>query len=304
MRSVAIGILTAVALFSAVAEADEDPRRAQAEALFKEGIALHDANREEDALAKFQQAYAVYPTPNILFALATSEQALGRSLPALKHYREAMKSPTLHPNNQQRGRDFVKTLEAKVCRLDVKADDGAVVIDGKPAAVGEPADVEAGDHVIEATSPQGRKAHATVACPKGQLITHRVTFAAGPVTEPPREEPASGGVLTTRNVVGGGAAVLAVAAGVVGVVFLTSSNGKASDANALDTPGTVRTPSVVAQHNGLVDDAESARTASYVTFGIAGALALTSAAVFAFWPSKRGAHVGFGPTSLGLAGTF
>ena len=44
-----------------------DPRKAQAEAVFSDGLKEHDAQHEDPALAKFEEAYNIYPSPNVLF---------------------------------------------------------------------------------------------------------------------------------------------------------------------------------------------------------------------------------------------
>jgi hypothetical protein len=224
-------------LVSTRAWAQEDPRRTQAEALMKEGVSLHEAHKEEDALTRFQRAYAVYPTPNILFAIATSESILGRSLPALRHYREAMKASTLHPNNVQRGRDYVRDLESKLCRIEVKVPPGTTVtLDGTAApSFEDPIDAEPGDHVIEAS--QGEKhARTTAKCTTGKLVSVVVDFASAPAVSappdpitPPRSESSS-----MRMPLAIGASALAVVSAGVGVGFLVSSNSAVSDAQSLD----------------------------------------------------------------------
>ena len=79
----------ALSALQGAAHADDDPRRIEAEALMKEGRGLEDKKREDEALVRFQKAYSVYPTANILFAMASSEQLVGKSLDALRHFRQA-----------------------------------------------------------------------------------------------------------------------------------------------------------------------------------------------------------------------
>ena len=304
---------------ASVARADEDPHRKEAEALLKEGIALHEANKEEDALASYERADAVYPTANILFARASAEQILGRTMVALRHYREALKSRTLHPKNVERGKEYVGELEGKICRLDVKAPAGAMVkVDGAAFTAGEPLDLEPSEHVVDATLAD-KHAHQTISCSRGQMLVLQVAFdgttsAPTIVTDPPREERGST-LLTTRNVVGGAAAVLGVAAAVLGVVFLADSNGKVDDARSYNgsfpggacAGGFVGGNARCSEYDRLSDDASSSRTASQVALGVAGALAVTSVAVFTLWPArKRGADVkaGFAPGGVQLMGRF
>ena len=111
----------ALVLPSGPARAQEDPRKPQAETIFAEGIKLHDAGRNAEALEKYRRAYDVYPSANILFGIARLEQLLGRSLDSLRHYREALESPLLHPKNRELGKEYVAELEKQLGRFDVKA---------------------------------------------------------------------------------------------------------------------------------------------------------------------------------------
>ena len=78
---VSVALLASASVFvAAPASAQDDPRKAQAEALFQEGLKLHDKDREADALEKFQKAYAIYPSPNTLVSVAREEQLVGRPL--------------------------------------------------------------------------------------------------------------------------------------------------------------------------------------------------------------------------------
>lgn len=115
-------------LFAATpAHAQEDPRQDRAVAPFNEGLRLHDEGREAAALEKFREAYEIYPSPNVLFQIARSEELLGRYADALRHYREALKSPLLHPQNRELGATYIASLEARVARVEVRGPAGMVV---------------------------------------------------------------------------------------------------------------------------------------------------------------------------------
>jgi len=280
-------------LVTTAAAAGDDPRRAQAEALMKEGVALHEAHKEEEALARFQRAYAAYPTPNILFAIATSESILGRSLQALRHYREAMNSPTLHPNNVQRGRDYVRDLEAKLCRIEVKAPPGTDVrVDGAPPT--DPLDAEPGDHVVEATN-EGQQTRTTAACAPGKTVAVVIDFAAAappppPVALAPSTSPAPERDTSPRNVAAGAAAGLAVVSAGLGLAFLVRSNSQVSDATSFDAtfPGGACTAAgPCASFRDQLDDARTSRTVSTLGFLGAGLFSVAAVALFTLWPSTR-----------------
>ena len=127
-RLLNVVIVAALLSFPRVVSAQEDPRKVQAESLFAEGLKLHDSNRDADALAKYRQAYGLFPTANILFAIARVEQVLGQSLAAITHFREALKSPIVHPRNQELGKTYVAELEKKLARVTVIGPAGLKVI--------------------------------------------------------------------------------------------------------------------------------------------------------------------------------
>ncbi|MBX3230590.1 MAG: hypothetical protein KIT84_00120 [Labilithrix sp.] len=249
----------------------------------KEGRALADQKREADAFERFKKAYSVYPTANILFAMATSEQVLGKSVDAIRHFRQAMKMPTLHPNNLQKGKSYVAELEAKLARLSVKAPAGAALsIDGAryEGALDEPIDVEPGNHTLEATL--GEK-HATtkVAAVAGKEESVTITFptdAPAPpppppsTTLPPSEpEPRSDRAL---YFVAGGLGLGAIAGAVVGVVFHGQATSAVDDARALPALDCRSSASPDCERaRQLRDDRDSAGNLAGASFIAAGALA-------------------------------
>jgi tetratricopeptide (TPR) repeat protein len=88
-------ILFALA-FTAVPQAvfaQQDAALTEAQARFKEGLDLADANNHEASRLKFQQAWSVYKSPAVLYNLARSEQLTGHDIEAFEHFREFLKMP-------------------------------------------------------------------------------------------------------------------------------------------------------------------------------------------------------------------
>src|SRR4029079_7325109 len=88
-RHVLLACLTvalAVPVFATVDRADHECVEA-AKTRFEEGLELADAGKHEPARLKFQQAYAVFKAPAVLYNLARSEQLTGHELEALEHFR-------------------------------------------------------------------------------------------------------------------------------------------------------------------------------------------------------------------------
>ncbi len=79
-------------------QAPDDPRKAQADALFQEGVLrLHAQDHEAEALDRFRRAATFTPSPAARVSIGQEEQLLGEPLEAIRHYREALKNPLLNP---------------------------------------------------------------------------------------------------------------------------------------------------------------------------------------------------------------
>lgn len=109
------------------AMAQEDPRKAQSTPIFEEGLKLADRGKNAEALAKFRESYAVYPSPNTLFNIGRTEHLLGKTVEALRDYREAVKNPILNPQMVERGKKYIAELEKVVGRVEVTGPGGQQV---------------------------------------------------------------------------------------------------------------------------------------------------------------------------------
>src|SRR5687768_1434746 len=119
-RLLTLAIAATLTFASLPASADDDPRKVRAEGVFKEGVKLHEAGKHEEALAKLREAYLIYQSPNTLGGIARVEQALGKKVDALHHYKEAVKNPLMHPENAAYARKAIAELEAETAHVDVK----------------------------------------------------------------------------------------------------------------------------------------------------------------------------------------
>jgi hypothetical protein len=314
MRSSPPLLLLGLLLMCSAARADDDPRRKQAEPAFLEGLALHDAGREAEALGKFQKAYEIYPSPNALFQIARSEQLLGLPLDALRHYREALQSRLLHPKNLELGKGFVAELEGRLAR---------VVIVGPAATkcrvagaditlpLAEALDVEPGEIVASCTSGDGKQDGRATAV-RGQLVRIELrspTRSEALASEPPPLAPTRG-FWTTRHTVGVALGGIAVVAAGVGGVFVGSREGHVADGKDVLAATAQPCAQPGAPSCAAYDDArsgvKSAETGAVVSFGAAAALGVT-ALVLILWPEQqREARMRVLPLGrdLSLTGTF
>ncbi len=91
MRRVMVTAMGALALWSL----GSAPLRAQdTRAAIERGIELREQNRDEEALAVFQAAYAQDPSAELLAQIALAEAAVGRWMAADLHLRQALQATT------------------------------------------------------------------------------------------------------------------------------------------------------------------------------------------------------------------
>jgi tetratricopeptide (TPR) repeat protein len=84
----ALALVLALCLAAAPARAEvTDELVNKVEQLYAEGAALYRAGRFADALARFHQAYRLYPEPNLLYNAARCQEAAGEIDAAIAGYR-------------------------------------------------------------------------------------------------------------------------------------------------------------------------------------------------------------------------
>lgn len=287
---------------SAPAHAQDDPRKAQAEALFQEGLKLHDKDREAEALEKFQKSYAIYPSPSTLVSIGREEQLLGRPLDALRHFRQALKQPLLNPKYAQLAKQYASELEIRYGKLTINGPSGTrVSIYGETfrLPLDEPLDVEPGTVLLHGDH-DGKLLEGSVLAVAGKVVALElkekndggVTNApptAGPghgVTEPPSESSSSRS--TAGYVVPFGLGVAALAAAGAGIAFASSSRSAEDDARAFRSSGACAPGNdQCGRVRSLVDDASSRATVSYVFYGASVALAVGAAVSWVAWPKSK-----------------
>ncbi|AKU94742.1 hypothetical protein AKJ09_01406 [Labilithrix luteola] len=301
-------LVTCIAL---PASAQEDPRKAQAEALFQEGLKLHDKDRESEAVEKYQKAYATYPSPNILLNLAVSEKILGQNVKALRHFREAVRNPLLNPKGLPMAKKAIAELEPKVARVDVRGPAGLVVkVDGEELRLplAEPLDLEPGTVVATGTLDSERYEGRVLASVGSVTTLEMKPSSSGAATS---SSPASTSS-TTTNVepppvvreksfwdTGRIAGVAAFGVGLVGVGAGVLFASKASDdkdkadafQNELGPSGCsgVGSPKCGEWHDAR--DSQDRNATLSTVFVISGAVVAATGVALFVWPRKEAPHV-------------
>jgi len=283
-------------LLAASAEAQpkkqDDPRRVEAETPYQEGNQFHNLGQGKEALAKYEQAYAIYPSPNTLLNVAREEHLLGRQLKALRHYREALRNPLIAPGAAEFARKYIAELEPSFARIEVSGPNRLVVsLGGEQVTLPlpEPLDVEPGK-ISAAGVMDGRRYEGSVTVATGQVATIELR-----APEAARAEKQRSSYWTSQHITGvalGGAAV--VAAG-LGIGFTVAHNSHASDANSLLSANSEvcrdLTSGACGDYHNKVDSAKNAKTGEVISFVAAGALAVGAVVLLVPWQKKEGARV-------------
>jgi len=295
-----------------------DPR-ADAQVRQEEGIKRYSAGDLNGALSAFTQAYAIYPSPKILWNLVVTELDLGKQLDAVRnlHLYLASTDPAITTQKRDAARTKLEDARKKLGGVQIEAPQGArVSIDGKPFPPAyQPDDVvelESGSHSIVMETASQRKERA-VSTKVGEVT--RVAFddtanaaanpAAPPVkpetpppahkdVEPPPSEPERSGLACPHSGTCVGATIALTALGVVGAVGAIAFNAGASsaktDADALHEGNGACNGSNPTACPGAVkdlDDRHSSRlTLSRVSLGVGAASLIGAGVVFFAWPSK------------------
>jgi tetratricopeptide (TPR) repeat protein len=286
---------TALLLIAALGAAPVEPAAAAKES-FAAGKKLYDQAKFADAVVKFEEAYRLKPHPVIFFNIGKCYEAMGETGKAMRAFRDYLR---LLPDatDRQNVVDAIANLERRlrergVQQLLVFVDppNAAVAIDGKPIT-GNPASAEltAGSHQLTAKldgyDDLARTFNFNIQRSSEMTInlTVKGTAVAGndapkkmpdvDLTPPPTPPSATVTSAPSRHRtwtwVAGGVAVAGLGAAIgMGVVSSGASN---------ELKGS--------QHDRLQADALASKTQSMalganVTYGVAGAAAITAVVLF------------------------
>jgi hypothetical protein len=134
---------------------DRAPETALARRLFREGLSHADAGRWTEASERFDRAYAIRPSPEIGYNLATALERSGQLVRASHLLSTIAESPGARPAVRGAARARLGEVLPRVPRLTVQAsapDRQHLWLDGRPldpARTALPMTVDPGEHLLE-----------------------------------------------------------------------------------------------------------------------------------------------------------
>jgi hypothetical protein len=147
-------VLVHLAARTAVAADVDADEKARGKALLAEGLNLMDNGHAQEALAKFEAAYQIVPSPKVLFNMGLAHQALGNRVTALECFEGFLgELPDAPEDARTYAERQVQLLRADVSFVDISANrPGAEArIDERPVGVlplKKAVVVQPGPHVV------------------------------------------------------------------------------------------------------------------------------------------------------------
>jgi len=177
-----------------IVSAQTEAERAQARAAFQRGVEAYAAERFQEALASFQEAYRIAPHPSVRVNMANCYERLERPLEALDHFERFLaEAENASPEQQREVRTAVRRLRQQVGEVFVRVQpDGATVRVGnvvRTTPVLEPIELARGTHRVEVSFAGHRTETRDVDVRGGDRVELTVTLvpAAPEVVTPPPE---------------------------------------------------------------------------------------------------------------------
>lgn len=173
-----LGLLVVLTLLSAATrascQASDAAGPASPRELFERGVAATQAGDLESALSNFERAYALKPNRTVLYNIARTYVALGRSSGAAQALRGYLKDDG-PPNDPHRAEfeELLRQVERRLGRLsiDVSPPDATIEIDGAPATPDASGSIElaTGPHVVAAEHPDFEPTFVRVTVTAGMI---------------------------------------------------------------------------------------------------------------------------------------
>jgi tetratricopeptide (TPR) repeat protein len=285
--------------------------RAEARAKLVQGSEFLKRREFEEALARFQEAYRLVPSPKIQYNFGLAYRGLGRKADAMEAFdRFLSEAPDAPKESRQTAERERAELLGQVTVLEVKVDlaGAEVFIDGRSYGTTHTNHIylDPGPHQLSVEKAgEGPAFTERINATAGQRMTVMARLARAPTPPPPAhdssppqalpepvpprghdEPPPPQEPMRWQPIAGWASAGAAVVAAGFGGYEVMSSNSKFSDFNHRSDCGEIRENRGGPACAALYDDATSARQKAYVGFAVAGAFAAASVVFFVLTPEK------------------
>lgn len=262
-----------------------DDAHARAERLIARGVQARRQRREREALALFEQAHALAPSPRSLGQMALAEKSLRNFVPAEVHLLAALDAPD-DPwvvRNREALQLALEIVNKHLAWLHVTTNvaGAALFVDGRRRAtlpLETALRIEAGPVVVEVRAPGHRSARRQItvdASGRASLDVRLEPVATPPpraeVTPPttPRADPTPKSWLpgiVTAGAIGGAGLIVGTALGIRAVVVVDERNDRCPEAACADPRGV--------ELDGQARSLATGSTASFVVGGLGVATAI------------------------------
>jgi PEGA domain len=185
--AVALFLLTAAARTRGQGNADKK----QAQALQVAGVHLMDQGDDKGALAKFEEAFRLFPSPKILFNMGRAHFALHEEVEALTAFERFLdESPYAPKESREEAERVITQLRPRLSYLDLQVDDNdsKISVDGREvgtAPLARPVIVTPGPHEVRVEKTGLVSSTQTVSPVPGQKLRMVVRLSAAVETAPP-----------------------------------------------------------------------------------------------------------------------
>lgn len=187
LLSLAMVVISGAGLAGPAAADDSAAARREADRHFKTGVKLFEETKYSEALAEFEQAYALASHPLVLYNLATTHRALSQYAQAVDFYNRflAEGKGVVKPAQLAKGQRELDDVLRLIARVEVTTTpEGATVsVDGRalgPTPLGQPLILGPGDHVVNATLDGHDPAERRFRVAAGDTLAVALTLARRP----------------------------------------------------------------------------------------------------------------------------
>lgn len=280
-----------IAVILAATPARAGGSAAEADALFREALALMKAGKYDEACPKLARSQELDPGAGTQYRLAECYESTGRLATAYALFNETIEAAKKAGRKDREAQSTARAeaLRPRLPKLTVIVAPGAAIeikLDGAPIPaneIGRPVPVDPGDHTLSASASGKAQWTKPITLREGQALTITLPRLDDTSAAPEASGPNKGIIIA-------GAGLGALSLG--GAIALTMlSNGKASDADAagakLGKSGCYQSTSAacsdLASLNRASDTFHDLAIAAYVVAGAATGATL----VYALWPRKK-----------------